>query len=68
MIPCPKTAVTSKTHEFFGSGDFACYDFAGKQIWHFNVQERYNKKFSMYHGVHVSPIKNQGKSLARGTA
>lgn len=28
---------------FAGSGDLACYDFAGKQIWKINLQQRYGK-------------------------
>src|SRR6202011_1403974 len=27
----------------FGSGDLACFDFDGKEIWKFNIQERYGK-------------------------
>jgi len=28
---------------FFANGELACYDFAGKKAWGFNVQERYGK-------------------------
>lgn len=48
-------------YAFFGSGDFSCFDFDGKQLWHFNVQERYQTKFSMYHGVHVSPLLHEDR-------
>jgi len=40
---------------FTGSGDFKSFDYDGNEVWHFNVQERYQKKFSMYHGIHVTP-------------
>jgi len=38
-----------------GTGLLACYDFTGKEIWRFNLQERY-KQFSMYHGMSSSPL------------
>jgi outer membrane protein assembly factor BamB len=38
-----------------GTGLLACYDFDGKEIWRFNLQERY-KQFSMYHGMSSSPL------------
>ncbi|HEV3143666.1 MAG TPA: PQQ-binding-like beta-propeller repeat protein [Gemmataceae bacterium] len=40
---------------FFGTGDLACYDFDGNQVWHFNGQERYGK-FSTQHGFHTTPV------------
>jgi len=40
---------------FAGTGDFACFDFAGKEIWRFNAQERYGK-FKIQHGMHTTPI------------
>ena len=40
---------------FVGSGNFVCYDFAGKEIWKFNVQDRYGK-FSIQHGLHTTPL------------
>jgi hypothetical protein len=39
----------------FGTGILACYDFSGKEIWKFDLQERY-KPFSMYHGMSSSPL------------
>ena len=38
-----------------GTGILACYDFNGKEIWKFNLQERY-KPFSMYHGMSSSAL------------
>ena len=35
---------------FIGSGELACYDFDGNEIWKFNVQERYGK-FQMQLGL-----------------
>src|SRR5947209_5743188 len=30
-------------YAFVGSGDLACYDFDGAEVWKFNVQDRYGK-------------------------
>jgi outer membrane protein assembly factor BamB len=48
---------TDGTHVFcfFGTGILACFDFDGKEIWKFNVQDRYSK-FSIYHGIHNTPL------------
>ncbi|NIT60138.1 MAG: PQQ-binding-like beta-propeller repeat protein [Aliifodinibius sp.] len=40
---------------FFGTGDLACYDFNGEEIWKFNVQERY-KSFRIYWGMSTTPL------------
>lgn len=40
---------------FFGTGDFACCDFDGRIVWHFNAEERYGK-FDILHGMHVTPL------------
>jgi outer membrane protein assembly factor BamB len=40
---------------FVGSGDFACFDFDGKEVWHFNAQERYGR-FRIQHGLHTTPL------------
>lgn len=40
---------------FFGTGDFACFDFEGNEIWKFNAEERYGK-FDIQHGMHVTPL------------
>ncbi len=38
-----------------GTGDFACFDFDGKEVWRFNAQDRYGK-FGNMHGVHMTPL------------
>lgn len=39
----------------FGTGDLACYDFAGKQIWAFNFTERYGP-YTIWWGHANSPV------------
>jgi outer membrane protein assembly factor BamB len=45
---------------FFASGELACFDFEGKEIWSFNVQDRYGK-FSIQHGIHTTPVLYEDK-------
>jgi outer membrane protein assembly factor BamB len=40
---------------FAGSGDFACFDFGGKEVWRFNAQDRYGK-FHYGYGMHTTPV------------
>jgi outer membrane protein assembly factor BamB len=40
---------------YFGTGDLACYDFEGKEVWKFNVQDRYGK-FKIQWGMHTTPL------------
>jgi outer membrane protein assembly factor BamB len=40
---------------FVGSGDLACYDFSGKAVWKFNVQDRYGK-FNIQFGMASTPV------------
>jgi outer membrane protein assembly factor BamB len=47
-------------YSFVGTGDFACHDFDGKEIWHFNAQERYGK-FQIQFGLTSTPVLHQGK-------
>lgn len=42
-------------YAFAGTGDFACFDFDGKEIWKFNAQDRYGK-FDIQHGIHTTPV------------
>jgi outer membrane protein assembly factor BamB len=42
-------------YTFTGTGDFACFDFEGKELWKFNAQERYGK-FQIQWGMHVTPL------------
>ena len=43
-----------------GSGDFAAFDFSGKEAWRFNAQERYGK-FSYDFGMHTTPVLHEGR-------
>ena len=40
---------------YFGSGDMACFDFQGNEIWKLDVQKRYGK-FQIQHGMHITPL------------
>jgi outer membrane protein assembly factor BamB len=48
---------TDGTHvyAFVGTGDFACFDFKGNEVWKFNAQERYGA-FQIMHGLHTTPL------------
>jgi len=48
---------TDGTHVYasVSSGDFACFDFDGKEIWKFNAQDRYGK-YQIQHGFHNTPV------------
>jgi outer membrane protein assembly factor BamB len=41
---------------YFGTGDLACFDFDGKQIWKINVQDRYGKMTFQWGGIHSTPL------------
>lgn len=43
---------------YFGSGDVACFDFDGNQVWSKNLQKDYGN-FSIQHGMHISPLLHQ---------
>jgi len=47
---------------YLGTGDLACYDFDGKQLWTFNLQKKYGK-FSIQHGMHVTPVLHEDRVL-----
>jgi outer membrane protein assembly factor BamB len=40
---------------FVGSGDLGCFDFDGKQVWKFDVQERYGR-FEIQFGMSSTPV------------
>jgi len=40
---------------FMGSGDLGCFDFSGKEIWKFNVQDRYGR-FNISYGMSSTPV------------
>ena len=42
-------------YAFVGTGDLACFDFDGKEVWKFNAQERYGKfKHRARHAHHAA--------------
>src|SRR4029077_5373296 len=45
---------------FVGSGDLACFDLDGTEVWKFNVQDRYGK-FRIQFGMHSTPALFRGK-------
>lgn len=45
---------------FVGSGDLVCYDFAGNEKWHINLQDRYGK-FNIQFGMSSTPILDSGR-------
>mgnify|MGYP003643637786 FL=1 len=49
--------VTDGEHvwSFMGTGDLACFDFDGNEIWSFNVQDRYGK-FDIQFGMTSTPV------------
>lgn len=40
---------------FAGTGDLACFDLDGKEIWKFNAQERFGR-FKIQWGMHITPL------------
>jgi outer membrane protein assembly factor BamB len=40
---------------YVGTGDCACFDIDGKEVWKFNAQERYGQ-FHTYFGIHNTPV------------
>src|SRR5262245_46274250 len=40
---------------FCASGELACFDFDGKEVWKFNTQDRYGK-FKIGYGMHSTPL------------
>ncbi|HEY4490736.1 MAG TPA: PQQ-binding-like beta-propeller repeat protein, partial [Acidobacteriota bacterium] len=40
---------------FFGSGDLACFDFEGNEIWKTNLQQRYGR-FNLYFVMASTPL------------
>lgn len=44
---------------FMGEGTLGCYSFDGKELWKFNVQDRYGK-FSIQFGMSSTPVLDDG--------
>lgn len=40
---------------FLGTGDLACYDFEGNQVWHTNLADRYGE-FNLYFVMSTTPL------------
>lgn len=40
---------------FVGTGNLACYDFDGREIWNVNMQDKHGK-FIIQHGLHSTPL------------
>ena len=40
---------------FMGTGDLACYDFDGNEVWKFNMQQRYGR-FDIQFGMSSTPV------------
>jgi outer membrane protein assembly factor BamB len=51
--PSPSTD-GEHVYAFAGTGDLACYDLDGKEVWRFNAQERYGA-FRIQFGMHSTP-------------
>jgi outer membrane protein assembly factor BamB len=45
---------------FVGSGELACLDFDGNEVWKFNLQDRYGK-FKIQFGMHSTPLLYQDR-------
>ena len=42
-------------YTYIGTGDLACFDFDGKEVWKFNAQDRYGR-FRIQWGMHTTPL------------
>ena len=52
----PSPATDGKhVYAMFGNGIVGCYDFAGNEVWKFDLQQRYGK-FSIAFGMTSTPI------------
>jgi outer membrane protein assembly factor BamB len=52
--PSPSTD-GQHVYAYTGTGNFACFDLDGKEVWQFNAQERYGT-FQIQHGMHTTPL------------
>src|SRR5262249_46931921 len=43
-----------------GNGEFAAFDFTGKEAWRFNAQKRYGE-FTYDFGMHSTPVLHEGR-------
>jgi outer membrane protein assembly factor BamB len=55
-IASPSPSTDGRHVYFFaGNGEFAAFDFSGKEIWRFDAQQRYGM-FNIQFGVHTTPV------------
>lgn len=52
--PSPSTD-GKHVYSYFGTGEFAAFDFEGNELWQFNAQDRFGK-FKIGHGMHTTPL------------
>jgi outer membrane protein assembly factor BamB len=45
---------------FMGTGDLGCYTLDGRQVWRFNLQERYGR-FNIQFGMASTPVLHEGR-------
>lgn len=57
--PSPSTD-GKHVYAFVGTGDLACFDFEGNEVWHINAQQRYGK-FQIQFGMHTTPLLYHGR-------
>ncbi|MGL4421558.1 MAG: PQQ-binding-like beta-propeller repeat protein, partial [Gemmataceae bacterium] len=50
----------STVFAFTGTGKVAAFDFAGKELWGFDAQEKYGK-FAIQFGIHQTPVLHEGR-------
>ena len=54
---------SADSHKIFvmtGTGEVVSYDFAGREQWRFNAQERYGR-FKLGFGYHTTPVLHEGR-------
>jgi outer membrane protein assembly factor BamB len=55
-VASPSPSTDGKHIYFFaGNGEFAAFDFAGKEVWRFDAQQRYGE-FNIQFGMHTTPV------------
>ena len=53
------SADAERVYAFTGTGRLAAYDFAGKEVWGFDAQEKYGA-FAIQFGIHQTPVLHKG--------
>ena len=57
--PSPSTD-GKRVYAMTGEGEVVAVDFAGKEVWRFNAQERYGR-FRLGFGYHTTPVLHDGR-------